>query len=92
MFMSTTRAAVSPIVSRSNQPAQIRVKDGLLISEYHFRDYEPIKLFKETQDIKKLFLSSNKGGLEDLVYSDSSILTLNDPAQPAWNRTTVFSE
>ena len=85
MFMTGTR------VENETKETQ-RVKDGLIISEYHFRNYEPLKLFEETRDISDLFTTSKKGSLEGLAYTDSSILTTNDPTQQAWNRTTIFTD
>ena len=43
-------------------------------------------------EVASNFTTNELGSLPDLAYSDSIILTTNDPTQQAWNRTLVVNE
>jgi len=77
--------------SEQLEGARERVKDGILYSDYHFREYKPLDLFQTTVDIR-LNITAESAVPQGTVYSDSSILTTNDETQASWNRTVILQE
>ena len=84
-FMTSTSIALLP-------DGQKRVRDGLIYSEFNFRQNPNLSIMEQKVQIAANVTVSEQGLQSGLAYSDSKILTANDPSQQAWNRTLVIHE
>ena len=69
--MSSTRMGLLP-------EGKERTKDGLIYTEFTFRENETLKMMKQKVELASDFKTNPRGSLSDLAYSDSKILTPND--------------
>ena len=67
--MTTTR----PVADLGDSSDRLRVQDGLMISEYFFRNVEGLELMQQEVDLLE---NTRKVGplIQDRVYVDSNIL------------------
>ena len=84
-FMSSSRVGLLP-------EGKERTKDGLIYTEYTFRENETLKMMTSKVELAGDFETNPRGSLPNLAYSDSKILTPNDPSQQAWNRTLLIDD
>ena len=84
-FMTSSRMGLLP-------EGKERTKDGLIYTEFTFRENETLKMMKQIDELAANFTTNPRGSIPNLAYSDSRLLTIDDPRQQMWNRTLVIDE